>query len=82
VLTLVRPFPVDPETRLVLRDNNGDEQEFGDPRPDPYECQVEALTAAALDGSPLPVPLSSSRGNVATLTALYESARRGGPVKL
>jgi hypothetical protein len=46
---------------------------------DAYQCEVEALTAAVLDDAPLAVPLASSRANVATLTALYESARRGEP---
>lgn len=82
VLTITNPFPVVPETRLVLRNEDGDEQEFGDPSLDPYQCEVEALTAAVLDGAPLPVPLQSSRANVATITALYESARRGSPVVL
>lgn len=82
VLTIRRPFQISSETSLVLYDNNGDEQEFGDPRADPYQAEVEALTAAALDGAPLPVPLASSRANVATLSALYESARRHEPVAL
>jgi hypothetical protein len=49
------------------------------PEADAYQCEVESLTAAALDGTSLPVPLEKSRANVATLVALYESARQGRP---
>jgi hypothetical protein len=58
------------------------EEKVSVPAADPYQCEVEALTAAALDGVPLPVPLSLTRGNVATLVALYESARLARPVRL
>jgi len=49
---------------------------------DPYLCEVQAMEACALDGAAPVVPLSDSRGNVATINALYESARRGAPVSL
>ena len=52
------------------------------PQVDPYRCEVEALTATVLDGAALPVSLARSRANVATLVALYESARRETPVKI
>ena len=81
-LTIDRPFLLRPDSRMILRDNQDREQEIGDPRLDPYQCEVEAIAAAVLDGSPLPVPLSSSRSNVAALVALYESARLGTPVAL
>ncbi len=78
VLRLHNPFPMGPDTRLVLQ--QGDEETVVDvEQADPYQCEVEALTAAALDGADLPVPLTSSRANVATLLALYESARQGAP---
>jgi predicted dehydrogenase len=43
---------------------------------DPYLCEVQAMEACVLDGAAPVVPLSDSRGNVATINALYESARR------
>ncbi|MBN1138215.1 MAG: Gfo/Idh/MocA family oxidoreductase [Anaerolineae bacterium] len=81
-LTIDRPFLIRPDSRMVLRDKQDREREIGDVRPDPYQCEVEAIAAAVLDGAPLPVPLSSSRSNVAALVALYESARLGAPVSL
>jgi predicted dehydrogenase len=47
-----------------------------------YQCEVQALTACVLDGAAPALPLSASRGNVATIDALLASARRGEPVKL
>ncbi len=79
-LVVERPYPVVEQSRLLLRGLGDDEErEIPVPEGDPYHCEVEALTAAALDGDPLAVPLTSSRANVATLKALYESARRGEP---
>lgn len=80
-LALIQPYVMGPESRLVLR--RGFEEEILElPPADPYQCEVEALTAAVLDGASLPVPLERSRANVATLVALYESARRGTPLKV
>jgi predicted dehydrogenase len=44
------------------------------PVKDPYLCEVEALENAVLDGAPLRYTLAHSRGNVATINALYRSA--------
>jgi len=77
-LTIRQPFNVGPDTRAVLLHEDR-EEEIPMPPAEPYRCEVEALTAAVLDGAPLPVPLTSSRANVATLVALYESARQGVP---
>ncbi len=79
VLVVERPFIVGAESRILLRTDSG-EQEITVPEADPYQCEVEALTAAVLDGTPVPVPLTNSRANVATLLALYESARQGSPM--
>jgi len=81
-LIIDRPFIIRPDSRMIVRDAQDREEQVGDVRPDPYECEVEAVAAAVLDGAPLPVPLSSSRANVATLVALYDSARLGAPVTL
>ena len=74
-------FAVGPESRILL--HRGSEEEIITiPEADPYRCQVDALTAAVLEGSALPVPLTSSRMNVATLVALYESARKSMPTTM
>jgi len=79
VLRLEWPFLMTPESRIVIRRDDDSEEVITLRAKDPYLCEVEALTAAVLDAAPLPVPLTSSRANVATLAALYESARQGGP---
>jgi predicted dehydrogenase len=74
-------FAVGPESRILLR-RGSEEEIISVPEADPYRCQVDALTAAVLDGAALPVPLTSSRLNVATLVGLYESARKGVPTTM
>jgi predicted dehydrogenase len=79
-LVIENPYVISDETRLLLYDLDGDEgEEIAVAEKDGYHYEVEALTAAVLDDSSLSVPLTSSRANVATLNALYESARRGEP---
>ena len=74
-ITIEHPFIVDTTSRIMLQ--RGDkEQIIAVPEIDPYRCEVEALAKAALDGVAPPVSLDRSRGNVATLAALYTSARR------
>lgn len=77
-LIVQRPYPITAESRILLQ-QGFEEKEITLPEVDPYQCEVEALQAAILEGTPLPVPLFSSRSNVATLAALYESARLGVP---
>lgn len=79
-LIIEHSFLVSEETRLLLYDLDGDTgKEIAVAKQDAYHSEVEALTAAVLDDASLAVPLISSRANVATLNALYESARRGEP---
>jgi predicted dehydrogenase len=79
-LVIEHPYVVSEKTRLLLYDLDGDEgEEIAVAKRDAYHSEVEALTAAVLDDSPLVVPLASSRANVVTLNALYESAHRGEP---
>ena len=75
-LIIQRPYLITAESRILLR-QGFEENELTMPEANPYQCEVEALQAAILEGSPLPVPLFSSRSNVATLAALYESAKLG-----
>jgi predicted dehydrogenase len=51
-------------------------------RIDAYQCQVEALEAQILDKAQAELPLSESRGNVAAVAALYESARQNRIITL
>jgi xylose dehydrogenase (NAD/NADP) len=80
-LVIERPYIPDADS-FILLEQGLDEREIRLPQADAYQCEVEALTAAVLDGAALPVPLTSSRANVATLAALYESARQGLPQSL
>jgi xylose dehydrogenase (NAD/NADP) len=80
-LIIERPYPINAESRIVLR-RDQEQEIISAPQADAYRCQVDALTAAALDGAALPLPLSSSRANVATLAALYESARKNMPITI
>ncbi|MDP7399024.1 MAG: Gfo/Idh/MocA family oxidoreductase [Lentisphaeria bacterium] len=48
----------------------------------PYVDEVEAMVRAVLDGETPVISLASSRGNIATLVALYRAAREGTVVPL
>ncbi len=78
-LIVERPYPISSASRIRLLQGS-EEHESGVPEADAYQFEVEAMTAAILDGTPLPVSLESSRANVATLAALYESAQQGRPL--
>jgi predicted dehydrogenase len=77
-LTIRQPYAISAESKILLR-RGSEEQEFGVRDIEVYQCEVDAMTAAVLDGAPLPVSLSSSRSNVATMSALYASGRSGLP---
>lgn len=47
-----------------------------------YQLQVDDLRRAAREGVPARVPPSESRGNVATIVALHESARTGCRIRI
>jgi predicted dehydrogenase len=49
---------------------------------DRYLLEIEDLADAVLDGRPTRISLPESRGNVATMVALLQSAREGRPVHL
>ncbi len=48
----------------------------------PYSDEVEAMVGTILDGKAPVISLASSRGNIATLVALYRAAREGTVVPL
>jgi xylose dehydrogenase (NAD/NADP) len=64
----------------ILRDDGEETLAVDDV--DAYLCEVEAMVDCVLDNAEPILPLSDSRGNVATLNALYESARTGQAVPL
>ena len=52
------------------------------PKQELYIGEVEDMADCILLGKSPRMPLADSRGNVAAITALLESARTGKPVKL
>jgi xylose dehydrogenase (NAD/NADP) len=80
-LRIERPFRTDALSRLLL--TVGDTTESVPfPTDTPFAGEIADMEAAALDGRPTRVSLAESRRTVATMTALYESARAGHPVQL
>jgi predicted dehydrogenase len=80
-ISVPRPFkPGDHEQVFISR---GGEREVVDVEGQAlYEGEVEDMADAILHGKPPRISLAHSRGNTATLLALYESARTGRPVSL
>lgn len=80
-LRVERPFRTDDLSRLIL--TSGDEREILPfPSAPPFSGEIADMEAAVLDGAAPRVSLAESRRTVATLSALYESARSARPVKL
>jgi xylose dehydrogenase (NAD/NADP) len=80
-LRVASPFKPGPDAVLLLR--RGDETQtiaVGDP--DLYIHEIEDLADAVLEGKTPRVTLADSRGNVAAIVALLESARQGRPIAL
>lgn len=67
---------------MVRTDRQGNQTTIDVPDIDPFLCEVQALEARVLDGATPAMSLADSRDIVATITALYESARTGKPVKV
>jgi predicted dehydrogenase len=72
--------PAEEEPILLTREGRTDA--IAVPGADRYLLEIEDLADAALRKRPPRVTLEDSRGNVATIVALIESAREGRPVKL
>ena len=80
VLTLPNPWIPDTEGKssgIIHIAPDDTETAIPTPVKNPYLCEVEALENAVLDGAPLRYTPTHSRGNVATINALYRSAKRG-----
>ena len=77
-----RPFkPTPRESVLLTRGDETEEIAVSGPE-ELYLGEVEDMADAVRHGRPPAVSLAESRGNVATLVALYQSARAGVPVTL
>ncbi len=83
-LTINRPFvgSSDRESKMVFTSADGQSKTVQVPKTDAYECEVENMNDAILDGVPTLVTLEESRKHVQVAVALYESARTGQPVIL
>jgi D-xylose 1-dehydrogenase (NADP+, D-xylono-1,5-lactone-forming) len=82
-LSISAPFnPPHAKISLRLHPKSREDQVITIPSQDLYAGEVEDMAAAVLDGTPQRVSLEDSRANVATLLALYRSAREGKPVQI
>jgi xylose dehydrogenase (NAD/NADP) len=82
-LRLGEPWRHQPEKPAVICLRRGDQEEtLAVEDVNAYWCEVEAMADRILEGVQSPYSLSDSRGNVATICALRESAQQGKPVSL
>ncbi len=79
VITAAAPFKPGPGAHLLLSRGEATEMIAVDEQP-LYIGELDDLADAATLGREPRVTLADSRGNVATIVALYESARTGRPV--
>jgi predicted dehydrogenase len=80
-----RPFRPDGNYpgNVTLVINRGDHEEtITVANPPLYSGEVEDLHDAILEGQPTRISLSESRNHIATIYALYDSARSGKPVSI
>jgi xylose dehydrogenase (NAD/NADP) len=80
-LHVERPFKTDDLTRVVLTSGD-DSRTVSFAAEAPFAGEIADMEAAALDGRPSRVTLAESRRTVATISALYESARTRRPAQL
>ena len=81
-LRVANPFKPGREASVAIVGENGSSREVSAEGQDLYTGEVEDLARAVLDGAPPRMSLADSRGNVATLVALYEAARTGRSVPI
>jgi xylose dehydrogenase (NAD/NADP) len=78
-LIIPKPFNPGPKTEIFIR--RGDEQESVKVKGEAlYIGEVEDMADAILLGKPSRMSLQDTRGNIAAILALLESAEKGGPV--
>jgi predicted dehydrogenase len=82
-LSLTRPFNMlDEQRRFTFTPEEGSPHEIPVPEMELYLGEVEDMHAAILDGAPSYLTLQETRSHVATVLALYQSARSGQVVTL
>jgi D-xylose 1-dehydrogenase (NADP+, D-xylono-1,5-lactone-forming) len=80
-LRIVRPFRTDEFSRLILTSGDAEESIPFAAAP-PFSGEIADMESIAVDGRPPRVTLEESRRTVATIAALYESARSERPIQL
>jgi len=80
-LVVPRPFTPTEKERIIIK-KDGQEKLITIRSSNLYLGEVEDMADAILEGNPSRVRLQDSRANVATIQALYESARTGKPVRM
>ncbi len=81
--TLVIPNPFAPgKKEPLIISKEGKNKTMIIPGQDLYLGEIDDMSGAVLDGQPQRMSLDDSRANLATLLALYDSARTGRPVRL
>ena len=81
--TLIIPVPFNPGAREKLFLIKGNKTKTITLKgTDPYVSEVEDMSGAILLGRPPRVSLADSRGNVAVIQSLFESARTGKPITM
>jgi predicted dehydrogenase len=80
--TIVVPQPWKPEGQPIVLTRGDSREEIAVDGADRYRFEIEDLADCARTGRAPRVSLAESRGNVATIVALLESARSGRPVRL
>ena len=81
--TLIIPTPFNPGARekfFLIKGNKT--KAIALKGTDPYVSEVEDISDAILLGRPTRVSLADSRGNVAVIQSLFESARTGKPIMM
>jgi xylose dehydrogenase (NAD/NADP) len=81
-IQITRPFKPTQDEMVIINRGDRVEQIHVTSHEELYLPQIEDLGRAILEGTPPRVSLADSRGNVATILALIESARTRQPVSL
>ena len=81
VLRIPNAFKPGPREAVTLT-KDGSSRDIQIDGEDLYQGEVDDMADAILQGKPPRVSLKDSRGNVATIVALLQSARQGRPVPI
>jgi xylose dehydrogenase (NAD/NADP) len=81
-LTVQTPFTPEQASSILLAVKGGTHETIGSPGGYLYLGEVEDMADAILLGKAPRISLADSRGNVAAITALLQSAREGRPVRI